>query len=123
MAGQGIQLEGADTFRRTLAQAGRDLADLDAENATVSRLVAGAARGLAPRRTGTLAGSISGDGDRATATVTATAGHARPIHAGVPSRGITARPFLTDAVDQTETRWVAVYRGAITDAVRKVRGA
>lgn len=123
MAGRdGIKLEGAGTFARTLAQAGRDLANLDGEHTEVAQLVATRARSLAPRRTGALAGSISGTGDPTVSTISATAGHARPIHAGVPSRGITGRPFMTNAVEQTQARWVAVYRDALTDAVGKVRG-
>lgn len=118
----GIELEGAARFRRTLRQAGRDLETLDGAHSTAADTVAGKARSLAPRRTGTLAGSISGTREAGAATITATAGHARPIHAGVPSRGITARPFLTDAARQTQPRWLSVYAAAVDKALTRIRG-
>ena len=114
----GIEVHGADNLRRTLRQARRDLEDLDPAPETSARLIAGQARTLAPRRTGTLARSITGHSGE----VTATARHARPIHAGVPSRGITARPFLTDAARQTQPRWMSVYAAALNHAIRRIRG-
>ena len=122
MSGQPITLEGAANLGRTLRRAARDLDSLSGSHETASRLVASNARTLAPRRNGTLSGSISGTGAAGEATITATARHARPIHSGVPSRGITATPFLTDAARQTQGRWLAVYARGVSTAIAKVRG-
>jgi hypothetical protein len=66
------------------------------------------ARTLAPRATGELARSIRGDVTGSTATVTARAAHAGPVHFGVPKRGIRARPFLHRALE--------LERGDVLDA-------
>lgn len=91
-------------------------AGLADESDAVGRLIASEAVGRAPRRTGELADSIQGD----KTGIVATSDHAAPVHWGVPERGQTAQPFITDAVDATDHAWLAVYENAVHDAAAKV---
>lgn len=75
--------------------------DLTPVDAAAARLIAGRAR--PPRRTGTLASSLTAIGG----TVTVLARYGPFVHWG--ARGVPARPFLTDAADQAEDAVVDLY--------------
>lgn len=123
-------VEGARQLRRTLKQAGADMADLKAINRHAAAVVLPVAASNAPVRTGALAKSV-----RVGATASAgvvRAGNNRKtaagvpyggvIHWGWPARGIRANTFITDAARATEPVWVELYVREMNDAIQKVKG-
>jgi hypothetical protein len=126
MAAAGVQIVGAKRLRRTLKAAGIELEDLKAANAAVASLVAQAAAGRAPKRTGRLAASVRGNRAQARATVLAgraSVPYAGPIHWGWPRRGIKANPFLADTAAALEPAWIAIYTREVEKAINKIEGA
>lgn len=122
-----VRVEGAATLRRTLRRAGVNTRDLRAANRAAGRIVATAARGAAPRKTGRLARTVRPAGSTATRAVV-TAGrtnvpYAGPIHWGWPARHITAQPWLSDTARATEPRWITEYQDHMRRLIESVRGA
>lgn len=108
----GVSVVGLARLRRDLKTVGAGLEDLKTANAAAGTLVAQAAGGRAPRRTGTLAGT--GRAARAAGRASVLFGGARapyagPIHWGWPARGIEANPFVLDAALATEPLWLPLY--------------
>lgn len=107
-----VRIQGAEELARALEKAGVNLSDLSKPNSEAAQLVTALARQLAPRRTGALAGTgtASSDGRKAVIVFgSATVDYAAPVHWGVPSRGLAARPFATDAREKTEPQWSRAY--------------
>lgn len=130
MADVGVRIEGAAQLRRTLKQAGGDLAQLKAANQAAALTVAEHAAILAPRRTGRLARTIRASGTN-TAGVVRTGNnrksvggvpYAGPIHWGWPARNIPANEFVTEAAEATEPVWLGAYEAAMLDAINNVKG-
>ena len=122
----GIRVEGAATLRRTLRQAGDDLADLKEAHKAAGAIAGGRARATAPRVSGRLAGNVRWSGTATAATIRAggrTVLYAGPIHWGWPRRHIAAQPFITEAAQDTEAAWSAVYEAAVAGIVNRIRGA
>jgi hypothetical protein len=126
MAGRAIaEVEGAARFRRTLKQAGIDLKNLRNVHKSVGAIVATAAARLAPRRTDRLAGNIRPGATQKAAIVRAGGArvpYAAPIHWGWPKRHIAANPFITQAAQQNQPRWLAVYEDYTTNALDHIEG-
>ena len=121
-----VEVRGAKELRKTLKAAGDNLADLKDVNQAVGNMVATTARGLAPHRSGALAGSIRAA--RAVGAVTIRAGsgsipYAGPIHWGWPARNIAAHPFLSDAATSTEAAWTQLYMDELDKIIDRVEGA
>ncbi|MCU4295813.1 HK97 gp10 family phage protein [Brevibacterium permense] len=118
-----IKFEGLDSLVRTLAEAQETISDdLAPVHAQAAGIAASRARSLAPVRTGRLKSSISSHGSRAAGVITASAPHARPVHWGVISRGIPARPFLSQGAQQSESQWIGLYADHVDDVIRSVKG-
>ena len=120
-----VGVAGARELRRTLKAAGDDLEDLKAVNATIARYVALRAAAMAPRRSGTLAGSVRGNQAKTMARVAAGGArvpYAGPIHWGWPRRHIRPQPFLVDAAHVTEPTWTKYYLREIERIVAKIHG-
>lgn len=120
-----VQVIGEKELRRTLKKAGEDLGDLKDVHQRVGNFVAEIARGLAPKRSGAMAGTIRAA--RTASGVTIKAGGARvpyvnPIHWGWPKRNIEAQPFLSDAATSSETQWVAMYEEELDKIIERVEG-
>lgn len=115
-----LQVEGLPQLRRAFRQLEAGLEDLKDANQAVATLVATGSAGRAPRRTGTLAGSVRGN--RAAATARVMAGGARapyagPVHWGWPARHLEAQPFIADTAVATEPVWLAMYARDVDQAV------
>ena len=99
-----VRVEGAREIRRAIRQAeGKGKAELVAIHKDAATSVAEQARRKVPTRTGRLQRTIRPNGSVARASVSAggaRALHGRPVHSGVPSRGIRPTPFVTDAVSE-----------------------
>lgn len=124
MAAPGIKVEGAKRLRRDLKRMGEDLDDLKAVNAAVAAFVAQAAQPRTPRRTGALASTLRGN--RGVSRAVVMAGKARTpypwfVHAGTVSQA--AQPWISEAAQDTEPRWVAMYRAGVEQAAARVKGA
>jgi hypothetical protein len=120
-----VEVRGAKELRKTLRKAGQDLGDLKDVNQAVGNMVVGTAQGMAPRRSGALAGSIRAA--RAATSVTIRAGsasipYAGPIHWGWPAHNIEANPFLSNAATSTEATWVALYEDELNKIIDRVEG-
>lgn len=119
-----VQVEGLAALRAQLRAMTGDLSDLKAANAQVAQLVATRAAQLAPKRTGRLAASVRGNKAVGRAQVRgggARVPYAGPIHWGWPARSITANTFVSDAAEQLEPIWLALYSTDIQRVIDRVR--
>jgi hypothetical protein len=121
-----VEVKGVRELRKTMKAAGEDLADMKDANAAVGNMVAQTAKGIAPVRSGALAGAIRAG--RAVGGVNVKAGSARIPYAGVihwgwPAHNIAANAFLSDAATSTESAWVALYEEEIGKIIDRVEGA
>lgn len=118
-----VEVKGAERLAATLAAAGADLADIQAAAAAVGAMVAGAARGLAPKRTGALAASVEPITTVANVIdIAADSIYAGPIHWGWPAHNIAAQPFIKDAIESTEAETVGIYADEVNNILAKVEG-
>jgi phage gpG-like protein len=123
MASGGVTVVGAAPLRATTLRAAVELERMDTADSRASAYLAQRAKGMAPRVTGRLAGSIRPGRTSDAATVTAGAVYAGPIHWGWPARNIRAQPFLADALTQGEPTVAAIYLGEVTRIVHTIKGA
>ena len=121
MAGTRVEVEGAAALAASLDAASADLAELDRAAEGASRIIATAARSLAPKRTGTLSRSVAPAPSRGTAAALASASYAPFVHYG--TRYMSARPFLSDAARQTEPMWLPLYTQETQGILDHVKGA
>jgi hypothetical protein len=119
----GLEVRGAAELVRTLHQAGADLGDLSAAGKRAGDLLVATARSRAPRRTGTLAASLSPVATTTGVRVASVVRYASAVHWGVPSRNMAANPFLADAVGARQDTLVGYYLDQVQTAVDGVRGA
>lgn len=100
-----------------MRKAGMDMTELKDANRQAAEIAAGAGKSIVPHREGWLAASIRAAGTLSAGIVRAGNNrksgsgvpYAGPIHWGWPDRKIEANPFLTDAAQSTETKWVPLY--------------
>lgn len=121
----GVSVVGLSRLRRDLRRVGADMADLKAANAAAGSLVAAESAARAPRRTGRMAGS--GRASKTVGRASVMFGGARipyagPIHYGWPARGIEANPFITDAAQATESRWLPLYEAELAHVAQSLDG-
>jgi phage gpG-like protein len=107
-----LTVKGADTLARTLAAAGRELADLTATNARIAAGIVTAAR--PPIRTGRLASSITPSATSTDAVVDVSVRYAGFVEARTG--------FLASAVAAREAASVDLYADALDAACATVRG-
>lgn len=125
MAGQ-VTVQGAARLRATMRAAGRDLAELKAANQAVSDYVAGLAESRAPRRTGTLAGTLRGTKAAGRARVLAgraSVPYAGPIHWGWEARNIEPNPWIQETAQDSQTVWLGMYLDETNRIINSIEGA
>lgn len=123
MPSESVEAIGAAQLAYTLTRAAHELDQgVGGADAEAAQLVASSARGLAPRRTGALAASVRAEGPTVYAG-SAFVQYAPFVEYGTPSRGIPARPFMTDAAKTSEPMWVQVFRRGIARVLSKIKGA
>jgi hypothetical protein len=106
----------------TLASAQHDLDDLDAMEG--ARIVEQRAQAAAPKRSGRLANSVRAqDIGQGIVVVASSLVYAPVIHGGWPAHHITAQPFLTDALTNSQPLVVADLTKQAQTALGKVHGA
>jgi len=122
----GIRIEGLDELARTMRKAGVDISELKDAHTRAASIVADYAAGIAPRRSGRLAGSIRPAKQAKRARImagSAAVPYAGPIHWGWPARNIEASLFLSRAAQATEAQWTKAYLDDVQAALDKVTGA
>lgn len=120
-----VRVDGLDRLRTTLRRAGHDVSQFKEANRAAANVVAGAARPVAPKRTGRLAATVRTGATQKAGVVRAGRAkvpYAGPIHWGWPARGIEAQPFLSDTARRTEPEWGEVYDRHVDDILNSIRG-
>jgi len=130
VAGEIVEVKGADRLAATLREFARSLEDMADANRRAGEAIGSSAVSRVPRRTGRLAGSLRVDAAPTDVRVGFGAVHAAPIHWGVGPRvglrgphNIRGTLFLTEALAASETVVLNVYEEAIDTRLGKVRGA
>lgn len=121
-----VQVQGARELRRTLKRAGVSLEDMKDANAAAGNIVAGAGRVTAPRRSGSMAGTVRASRAAASATVRAGGAavpYANVIHWGWSAHHIKAQPWLSEAATSTEAQWTAAYEAGVEKVLATIKGA
>jgi len=121
--GETVTVKGARELRATTLRAASELSRMDQADKRAGAYLAQRAKGMAPRVTGRLAGSIRAGQTRDAATVTATAVYAGVIHWGWPARNIRSQPFLVDALSAGEPTVATIYMDEVTRTVYTIKGA
>ena len=120
-----FKIEGLSTLVRTMKRAGVDIQELKDAHHKAGQIVATEAAHRAPRVSGKLAGSVKSARQARRARITAgraAVPYAAPIHWGWPARGIEANPFVSEAAQATESRWLDQYLRDVQHALDHVRG-
>lgn len=117
-----VKIEGLAAFRRSLAKAGADMADMKRANETAGQTVARAGSSRAPRRTGALAGSLRPARQAARARVSSTLPYAGVIHWGWPEHNISPNEFLVEAAVETQPEWLRDYETDLQRIANTVHG-
>lgn len=121
-----IQVQNGRQFRAAFKKAGHDVTDLKEAHAAVAGIVSTAARFGAPVSSGKLASS-----GRASGTVSASivrfggarVPYANPQHWGWWKRHIKPNPWVTEAAQETEPRWSALFYARIDQILSTIQGA
>ena len=123
---ESVKVVGGDRCAVTLSSASRKLGKMTTAPEAASITIASAARRIAPRATGTLAGSIAPRAEGTTAKVVVGVRYGWPVESGVrpPQPGHQpARPFLATARDATKPAWSRYYEGEVAEVMGTVKGA
>jgi phage gpG-like protein len=123
MTADRLEIIGADRLAASLHSAAKDLTNMGDANAKAGGIVVQDARSRAPRRSGRLAGSIQATPAPDGVDIEATVVYAGVIEYGYPSRNIRAQPYLTPAVEATQSHFLTVYQDATQRVLDNVKGA
>ena len=110
-----VEIQGAAELANGLNTVGGDLEKTAPEAAF--QLILSAAQARAPVRTGALRAS----GFFQQTSIGFSVHYASPVHWG--ARGRPARPFLTDAINETENQWMQVYSDDVQRQLDTIKGA
>lgn len=119
------RVEGARQLRRTLREAGDDMADLKRAHGDASNVAAQAGAARAPRRSGALAADVRSSGTKTAGIIRAGRAripYANPIHWGWFQRGIKPQPFLSRGAQASESVWLAIFEQHRDEILSRVRG-
>lgn len=113
---------GQQRLQATLRAAQHQIANLDTGEG--ARMVEQRARAAAPKRSGLLASSVRArDAGKGQSVVASSLVYAPVIHYGWPAHGITARPFLTEALANSQPLILADLTKQTQHALGSVHGA
>jgi len=117
------RIHGDEQLAFGLAQAALELERMNTADRAVATLVFTAASGRVPVKTGRLRASGMPQAAQGVATVGYSVPYANPIHWGWPTRGIEARPWLTQAAEAKEPAMILTYQAAVQQVLNGVHGA
>ena len=118
-----IRVEGLRNATRQLERLGVQAEDLKGAFSKIGARAVPTARAYAPKKSGTLAGSIRHSQRKNSLVVMAgrkSIPYAGPIHFGWPKRNIQAQPFLFYARDQLGPWSVDTIQKELNDLIRKL---
>lgn len=123
-----VKVEGLNTLRRTMREAGVAMDDLKEAHARVAAVVVARARATVPvgPPTAHLKDTIRGAGQQSAAVIRvgyASLPYSNPVHWGWPARHIKAQPFVWDAIADTQAQWFDDYVTALNTIIDRVEGA
>lgn len=120
----GVRVQGLSLCLRSLKKlddsSGKRVSAL---NRSTAQYVVPIAKGLAPRESGDLAGSVRAGATQRQGYVIAGSSlvvYAAPIHWGWPARDIPAQPFMTEALGEAEPEIVTQYAVGFIQLVTEV---
>lgn len=117
-----MTLDGDERLEATARHAADDLEDMTTTGRGVGELVRARAASNAPKVTGFLAGSVVVESvDRLEVVIAATAEYANIIEFG--RTGVPAKPFMRNAMRDTQTATVEAYERKVSSSVSNVKGA
>lgn len=117
----GFRVEGLSSVVKALKGLGLDVEDLRAAFARIAQEGTATAQGLAPKRTGRLAGSVRGNRAQSKAVVTAgrsSIRYAGPINYGWPARGIAASGFMQRTDQALRPRALTLLEDEVNHRIR-----
>ena len=123
MSDTGVEIVGLDRLVSTLGSAGDRLDDCSEPDRQTAALLSNAGRTRAPRRSGRLASSVTGRGDRREATVTSGLAYANRTHWGYRKYSQAPQRFLTDPAEQLRSTWEGFYLDHVNRQLATVKGA
>lgn len=117
-----IQIEGLRKTLRAMESAGVAAQDMKDLMHSLGMIVVAAATPSTPTLSGALAGTLRAGRGKTKAVIRAGGArvpYAGVIHYGWPARNITAKPFLTEAVQSTRARTFAALDEGIGELLQK----
>lgn len=120
--GASVEVKGAARLAATMAQAARELGNVSEPSARAGSVLLSRARGMAPRRSGRLSGSLTATPGRNGFDVSSGLVYGPPIHWGWAGHGIAANPFLVRAVTTGEKQIVDVFAQYVDATLKGVKG-
>ncbi len=120
-AGPRVDIDGTARLAATMAASRAAIERLTPTGSLAA--LAAIARARAPRRRGDLAASVTTNRAPGVGTIAVTARHSWPVHSGVPSLRMPARPFLTKAGAAGTPALLADYTTQLRAALALIKGA
>lgn len=123
MTQQAMTLEGDERLTSTARHAADELGDMSAPGRAVGEMTRARAASNAPKVTGYLAGSVIVQSvNRLEVVIAATAEYSNIVESGRPSVGVPAKPFMANAMRDTQAAAEAAYAKQVSDTVDNVKG-
>lgn len=119
--GTRVDVDGAETFRATMAVAGKDLEDMAPP--PVGDLIRDRARAHAPFVSGALRASLTAETEPGRVSVGSPLPYAGVVHNGWSGHNIAANPYLIPVAEDLQSVWGAYYVAEANRVVSHVRGA
>jgi phage gpG-like protein len=119
----GVHLKGLREAVRSIEELGVEVQDLKAAFKKAGDLIAGVAKGRAPKKSGALAATIKPSNTKNKSVIRA--GSAKVVYAGVihygwPGHNIEPHPYLTDAVAEKQDEAVDVVEKELNKLIRSL---
>lgn len=118
---ESVTVVGDKMLAATLANAARQIADMAPTNRESAEVVRARAASNAPKRTGRLAGSVRASSSSGEAVIAATAPYSAFVEYG--HQTVPARPFMRNALRDTQSTVVEKTNRRCQVAMAQVRGA
>lgn len=118
-----VEIVGLNNLISTMRKAGADLSDLKAANQKAGQIVADAAKGVVPTRTGRLQGSIRSARQAKAAVVKAGGSGIRYARfAEFGSAKIRAYHYIYGSAERTQPEWLDAYEQEVQKIIFSING-
>lgn len=130
MSGGVVEVRGAKELRSTMRRAGVRMQDFTVAHRKTANVIVHAAENrtpVGPGRNGHIASTTRAGATQTSAIIRVGNNtrfpYAGPIHWGWPARHIRANPWVSEAAQATEDRWVPLYFDQLEEIVKTIEGA